>query len=134
MPEWGERVSLVDIGSHSKGAIFRDGEWMRSDEFEASIDSLAREIPVFYFGRFDLRAANFDELSAGEFRIIELNGVTSESTNIYDPKYSLVDAYRILFKQWRIAFEIGAENTMRGSQHATIYDLISLYIKSKRLA
>ena len=134
VPDAGETVSLVDIGSHSKGAIFRDGERLKNDELESSIDSLAGNIPGFYFGRFDLRSASFDEFRAGRFRIIELNGVTSESTNIYDPKHSLADAYRILFAQWKLAFEIGAENGASGSRRSTIAHLISLYIRSKRLA
>lgn len=133
IPGGGETVSLVDIGSHSKGAIFRDGGWLKNEELENAVDSLAREIPGFYFGRFDLRAASHRSLQQGEFRIIELNGVTSESTNIYDPKYSLLDAYRILFAPWRVAFAIGAENAANGSGKSTIADLISLYLKSRRI-
>ena len=45
-------------------------------------------------------------------KILELNGVTSEATHIYDPKFSLLDAYRVLFQQWRIAFEIGQSTTL----------------------
>jgi len=47
-------------------------------------------------------------------KIVELNGVTSEATHIYDPKLSLFGAYRVLFEQWRIAFEIGYLNRTRG--------------------
>ncbi|MGH9801645.1 MAG: hypothetical protein ACRD82_14875, partial [Blastocatellia bacterium] len=35
-------------------------------------------------------------------------------TSIYDPKNSAFVAYRILFRQWRIAFEIGEQNRERG--------------------
>ena len=106
---------------------------MRSKELEAAIDRLSRDIRGFYFGRYDLRAENFAELGAGNFKIIELNGVTSESTNIYDPRYTLIDAYRILFAQWRIAFRIGRANTSAGVQRTSVSDLISLIIRSKRL-
>ena len=47
--------------------------------------------------------------------MLELNGVTSESTNIYDPNNSLLDAYRVLFKQWSIAFEIARQNRSLGA-------------------
>ena len=47
-------------------------------------------------------------------KIVELNGVTSEATHIYDPKLSLFDAYRVLFRQWRIAFELGDLNRRWG--------------------
>lgn len=133
VPSLSEKVALVDIGSHSKGVIFRDGGWMRSRELEAAVDDLSRGIPGFYFGRFDMRAESCSELSSGVFKIIELNGVTSESTNIYDPRYSLLDAYKILFAQWRIAFEIGRENSIAGATPASAGDLISLFVSSKRL-
>lgn len=132
IPSSGEKVALVDIGTHSKGAIFRDGGWMRSEELDLAIDRLSRDIRGFYFGRYDLRAESFAELGAGNFKIIELNGVTSESTNIYDPRYSLIDAYRILFNQWRIAFEIGWKNTSAGAARTSAADLISLIVRSKR--
>lgn len=115
VPERGENIRLVNIGSHSKGAIFRDGGWLRTPVLEQRFEEICRGIEGFYFGRFDIRAASFDDLRAGRnLRIIELNGVTSESTNIYDPRYSLVDAYKILFHQWRLAFAIGKESIASG--------------------
>ena len=48
------------------------------------------------------------------FKIIELNGVTSEATHIYHPGTPLMTAYRVLMRQWRIAFDIGAENRRGG--------------------
>jgi hypothetical protein len=59
------------------------------------------------------------------FKVIELNGVTSEATSIYDPQNSLRNAYKVLFRQWRIAFEIGEENRDRGLQPATFRELIN---------
>lgn len=131
IPAPGEKVALVDIGTHSKGAIFRDGGWLRTRDLENAIDDLGCGISGFFFGRYDLRAESFAELSAANFKIIELNGVTSESTNIYDPQYSLTDAYRILFAQWRIAFEIGRRNATAGERQASVTDLITLYVRSK---
>ncbi len=133
IPRPGEKIALVDIGSHSKGAIFRDGTWIRTSELETPINDLSRGIPGFYFGRYDLSAESFAELSDGNFKIIELNGVTSESTNIYDPRYSLIDSYEILFSQWRIAFDIGLRNSSAGVARASVIDLISLFVSSKRL-
>jgi hypothetical protein len=42
-----------------------------------------------------------------------LNGVASEATNIYDERNSLGSAYRTLFAQWRLIFEIGVSNQRR---------------------
>lgn len=127
VPASGEAVKIVDIGTHSRGAIFLDGESLKTEALENKIDAICRGFDGFYFGRFDIRASSVTDFKNGEnFKIIELNGVTSESTNIYDPRYSLFDAYRILFRQWRIAFEIGAENIKLGASRTSIFDLARL--------
>ena len=48
--------------------------------------------------------------------MIELNGVSSEATNLYDPRGTLRAAYGTLFRQWEIAFRIGASNRARGAR------------------
>ena len=127
-PAKGEQVSLVDIGTHSRGAIFSDGEGLRSPELERTVDAICKGVEGFYFGRFDIRSESFTKMSAGDFKIIELNGVTSESTNIYDLRYSLIDAYRILFAQWKIAFMIGSENVKSGVRPASLRQFARLIL------
>ncbi len=127
VPAAGAAYRLIDIGTHSRGAVFLDGERLRTPALEAAIDDICRRIEGFHFGRFDIRVESFERLRMGQgLRIIELNGVTSESTNIYDPRFSLADAYRVLFRQWRLAFEIGAANIMRGATPATVRELLLL--------
>lgn len=132
VPGLGEEVQIINIGTHSRGAIFADGEHLITARLTDAIDNISRSFTGFYFGRFDIRAKSFDDLKCGEnFKIIELNGVTSESTNIYDKKFSLFDAYRILFRQWKIAFRIGAENQRIGFKPTKISDLIKLILGRK---
>ena len=51
------------------------------------------------------RYSDVEKFRAGQdLFIIELNGVTSEATNLYDPTWSLLRAYQLLFKQWHILF------------------------------
>ena len=129
IPAKGEIIRLIDIGTHSRGAVFREGNWLLTDRLESAIDEICRGIEGFHFGRFDIRASSFEDLKlARGFKIIELNGVTSESTNIYDPRYSIVDAYRILFRQWKLAFEIGAQNRNRGVRPDSIWRLSKLIL------
>jgi len=129
IPEKGDEVQIIDIGTHSRGALFLDGNWMKTDVLENKIDEICRGFEGFYFGRFDIRVKSFEDFSRAEnFKIVELNGVTSEATNIYDPKNSLFEAYKILFKQWKIAFEIGAENRQLGAKPTEIRDLIKLVL------
>ena len=127
VPADGEKIQIIDIGTHSRGAIFLDGDWLKTDALEQKIDEICGGYEGFYFGRFDIRTSSLNDLMSGEnFKIIELNGVTSESTNIYDPKYSLTDAYRILFRQWRVAFEIGSANIRLGEKATGVLELLRL--------
>lgn len=118
VPAVGERVQLVELGTHCRGAIFLDGIDHCTTELERAIDDAARSFEGFHFGRFDVRAPSQDAFRRGEFTIIELNGITSEVTHIYDPRNSLFEAYRALFEQWRLAFEIGQINVDLG--HPTV--------------
>jgi hypothetical protein len=129
VPGEGERVQLVELGTHCRGAIFLDGSWIRTVVLEETFDQISKGFHGFYFGRYDIRTPSIEEFKRGKnFKIVELNGVTSEATHIYDPKTSLLTAYKILFEQWRIAFEIGALNSRRGARQTPIGTLIQLMI------
>ena len=135
VPAAGERVQLVEIGTHCRGAIFLDGSETITPALEEVIDRIAKRFDGFFFGRFDIRVPSRHDLMAGRnIKIIELNGVTSEATHIYDPKLSLFEAYRVLFRQWRVAFEIGDLNRARGIQPASVTDLLDAARQYSRLA
>ena len=126
IPPAGERVQLSELGVHSRGAIFLDGARLKTEALTAALDRFARNIDGFYFGRFDVRSESAETFASGRFHVIELNGVTSEATSIYDPRNSLWTAYRVLFAQWRIAFEIGAANLRRGATATSLTALAGL--------
>jgi membrane protein DedA with SNARE-associated domain len=134
VPAAGERVRLVEIGTHCRGAIFRDGRRFATPELEAAVDRIGRASPGFYFGRFDLRGESHEEIAAGRFRVVELNGVTSEATHIYDRGISLLAAWRTLAGQWRLAFEIGAENRRRGVRPTPARALLAAALRYRRQA
>jgi len=128
-----EQFKVVEIGSHCRGSVFLDSSQNITDELLQSIDKISKKIEGFYFGRYDLRVSSASDLRAGHsFKVLEVNGLTSESTNIYDPKNSVLDAYKVLFKQWRIAFEIGKLNISRGVSAVTLVGLLS-YLKTTYL-
>jgi len=111
----GECLKLVEAGNHCQGAIFLDGGRLYSVQLEKQIDEISQSVPGFFVGRYDVRYASDDTLRAGrDFQIIELNGVSSEATSIYDPANSLWSACRTLFRQWEIIFAIAAENRSLG--------------------
>jgi hypothetical protein len=128
VPAAGDAVSLGDLGTHCRGALFLDGRAALSPEAERAFDEMSRLFEGFYFGRYDVRARSVEDFKAGRFTVIELNGVTSEATHIYDPRVGLVEAYRALFEQWSLAFEIGAANIRRGAATTSIPSLVRLLL------
>lgn len=115
VPAHGEIVTLAIAGNHCQGTLFADGSHMITPELTARIDAIARALPGFFFGRFDIRYSDETRFRRGEdLAILELNGVTSESTNIYDPRRSLLAAYITLTRQWSAAFAIGKANLRAG--------------------
>lgn len=127
VPAAGERVALVQIGNHCRGALFLDGRWVLTPALVAAIDALSRTATGFFFGRYDVRAESVEALQAGRgFKVIELNGATSEATNIYDPRHSIINAWRTLRAQWSLAFEIGETNRALGAKAWSVQELIRM--------
>jgi hypothetical protein len=115
VPACGEAIRLAFAGSHSRGAIFRNGTHLVTAEMEARFDAIAQSLPEFHFGRFDVRFERFADVQAGRgFTIVEANGAGAESTHIWDRGTGLLQAWRDLMRQYRWLFEIGAANRARG--------------------
>lgn len=127
VPAPGERIRLGDVGNHAQGTMFLDGRALWTAALEERVDEIARAVPGFFIGRFDVRYRDVDRFKAGEdLQVIELNGVAAEPTDIYDPKRTLVSAYAALFDQWRRVFEIGRANLERGHDGASARRLLEL--------
>jgi membrane protein DedA with SNARE-associated domain len=130
VPARGEAVRLAIAGNHAQGTTFRDGSHLLTPELEERIDGIARQIPGFFIGRFDIRYGSVDAFKAGHgLAIVELNGATAESTNIYDPSTSIWSAYSTLFRQWRLVFAIGAANIRRGERRSSLSRLGRLVVQ-----
>jgi membrane protein DedA with SNARE-associated domain len=123
----GERFRLAVAGNHAQGTTFRDGRHLITPALEARIDEIARSHRGFYIGRFDIRYRNVDAFTRGhDLAIVELNGVTAESTNIYDPDASLWSAWRTLCRQWSLVFAIGAANRRNGAAVSSLRRMAGL--------
>ena len=134
LPE-GEVLKLVETGNHAQGCIFRDGGYLWSEALEEKIDNISQALPKFYIGRYDIRYANERDLRDGRnFKIVELNGASSEATSIYDARTSLPSAYRVLFRQWRLVFAIGAANRARGCAPDSVRKLWREWRQYSRMA
>lgn len=130
VPPPGRAVPLGLAGNHAQGTLFLDGASLETEALVDRIDDIARRVDGFYIGRFDVRYRDPDRFMAGDdLAIVELNGVTSEATHIYDPSSSLLDAYRTLFRQWDLVFEIGVRNLARGCHASPVSRLLKLSFK-----
>ncbi len=133
VPPAGEPISLAELGTHCRGAVFLDGAELRTPELEKAIDSISKSFEGFFFGRYDIRVPSREDLRGGRnIQILELNGVTSEATDIYDPKNTLFDAYKKLAQQWSLAFEIGHQNRLRGFEPEKIPALLQSILDYRR--
>ncbi len=123
----GERFTLAQLGTHSRGSLFLDAQDIWSEELESAFDKLSQSFDGFYIGRYDVRVDTHQSIKAGtNFKVVELNGVVSEPTHMYDPKHNLVFAYFTMFSLWKKIFAIGAANKKRGSQPSSLKELRQL--------
>jgi membrane protein DedA with SNARE-associated domain len=121
----GESFRLALAGNHCQGTMFRDGGHLLTSELERTVDAIVRPFPGFFVGRFDVRYRNREAFRAGrDLAVVELNGVMSESTNIYDPDGSLLGAYRTLYRQWDLLYRIGHANRQRGHRPTSVPALV----------
>jgi hypothetical protein len=132
VPRFGEKNALVEVSTHCRGALFLDGSSVRSPALTSVIDRISKRFEGFYFGRYDIRTPSLEDFRQGRnFKIVELNGVTSEATHIYQPGNSIWNAYRTLQRQWRIAFEIGAANRNRDVQPSSVRRLVAALLPAR---
>lgn len=116
----GEKINLVPYGNHARGAKFIDGSHWITPKLTETVDEMCLQIPGFYFGRLDVMYNTLQELEQGKnFSIVELNGAASEPTHIYDPKHSLLFAWKELARHITFMYEISVRNHKKGIPYLT---------------
>ena len=94
----GEVRKLSFVGSHTLGTGFTDGSDKVTKEVEEKLFEVFSKTPGFNFGRADIKAKTLEDFQSGNFKLIEVNGIASIPTHIFDPKYSVFKAFKVLFK------------------------------------
>jgi len=131
VPPAGKSIELVSIGNHCLGTMFLDGSHLINEKLTREMDQVSQRIEGFYYGRFDLRCASFDDLYEGRFKVMELNGCGAEPAHIYHPGFSIWDAQKVLFDHWRTIFDIARLNASQGKPYITVKDARVYYRKFK---
>lgn len=132
VPDAGRRVSLGVAGNHCQGTLFTDAAHLITPELTAAIDRIAQAFPGpdgapggLDVGRFDLRYTTDAHLRQGRgFAIVELNGTSSEPTNMYDPSRSLPWMWATLAGLWRDMYALGHRRARAGRPTVSLFELI----------
>lgn len=135
IPKNKEEVELNVIGNHSKGTQFINGNHLINSELENFMNKLNAEIEGWFYGRIDVKYHNYKEFLKGEnFKIIEINGVISEPTHIYDAsKGSYFKALKSIKNHWKLIYIIGKKNKILNKEKYTnLGYLLSLYFNYKK--
>src|SRR3546814_15133943 len=87
-----------------------------------------------HYSRLDVRFRDIAALREGrDFRVIEINGASSEATHIWDRNGTLGELYRTLFFQYRTLFEIGVEQRRQGVKPPRLRDLLRAWRHERTL-
>ncbi|MGB0929927.1 MAG: hypothetical protein ACPGVB_04080 [Chitinophagales bacterium] len=120
IPSKGKKMELSAIGNHSKGAKFLNGNDLIDDELRKVFDQISLQLKGIHFCRYDLKCQSIADLKRGKnFKILEINGVAAEPAHIYDPNYSVLQAYKDLFQQWKVIYEISYYQHRNGVEYMT---------------
>jgi hypothetical protein len=134
VPAKGEVMRLATIGSTRVGGLYEDATALVSPQLSAAIDALARDMPEFHVGRFDLRYESLGTLREGSgFTLMEVNGVGSEAVHAWDPRYSLRQVYAMVFAKQRLIFAVGDAMRRRGHRPIGARHLARLHLRQQRL-
>ena len=134
IPGEGEMVRLAFIGSIRVGGIYRDARHSITPELSECFDEIAKSIPEFYYGRFDIRFRSIESLMAGkDFYIFEINGSGSEPIHAWDPEVPFFRVYKELFKTQKLMFEIAGINRKRGFNPVPVVDFIKAFHTQNKL-
>lgn len=131
----GEKKILEEIGNHNRGTTFLNANHLINDRLVKVFDEATATLKQWYFGRFDLRTESYNEMLKGNFKVVEVNGVNSEPTHIYDPHMSIFMAYRDLFAHWNTIYRISRENRKRGfkpDSAGDVWHIIREHLKEKK--
>jgi hypothetical protein len=125
VPAEGTTIQTLVGASHSRGCIFLDASALVTESLTRRMNEICT-IEGFHFGRLDVRAASLSDFQNGEFRIIEINGATSEMIHVYDSRISLLEGLTILKRQWSLLFEI-AHRCAGRAERIPFFKFLGLY-------
>jgi len=129
----GEKVQLSFIGSHTLGCKFTDESHLITTQLEAAVFEVFQSQPGYNFGRIDIKTESPEAFLRGEFVVIEVNGVASLPTHMFDPKYNLLEAYRIFLQHASLLARIAREHKQVPMEILPIREIIKQVGDSQKM-
>lgn len=102
-----ENLIIEPIGAHNRGAKIKAANHLISPELLQIIEHSLSGLDLYY-GRLDIKYDTWEDLLNGDFKIIEVNTITSEPLSIYDRSISIVKKYKIIYVHLKSMYEISS--------------------------
>jgi len=111
----GERMVINDIGNHSRGTTFLNGNPYIDEKLTETMNTIMSNVRGVYLGRADIKCESLESFKdLSNFKILEFNGVKAEPTHIYDPDYPLLRAMKEILANVNIIHKIAKQNQANG--------------------
>ncbi|WKK65043.1 ATP-grasp domain-containing protein [Lutimonas zeaxanthinifaciens] len=127
----GQEMILSVIGNHSKGTQFINGNHLINNNLKDFMDGICQHIQGWNYGRLDIKYKDYSSLMNGtDFKILEVNGIISEPTHIYDAtdeNASFLNALKSINKHWDIMGKIAVQ--VHNEQNVP-YPSVGAYLKN----
>lgn len=115
-----EEIVLEGIGNHSRGTAFLTGQHLICESMVKGFDAITKSIKGVYFCRYDLRCPSVEDLQHGRnIKIMEINGVGADPAHVFDQSVSIWNKYKVIFRQWKIMYQIARVNHKKGVPYLT---------------
>ena len=123
-----EKIILVPFGSHFRGSKFIDYSHKITPKLIETFNEICLQINGYNFGRMDIKFDNWNNLENGKnISIIETNGGGSEPTHIYDPKHSIIFAWKEITKHIIYLGRIAELNKQNGHKIPSLRDVLRMW-------
>lgn len=132
VPKAGAPFFLSELANRAQGGIFVERPDLVTPALLTAVDTMSKKIKGFFYGRYDVKAVSETLLTAGNFRVIELNALPCGTGRWLDEKHTLLSGYQELLAAWELAFKIGERNRRLGVKPLTMQEFMKAYNRFMR--
>lgn len=129
IPHKGDKVEAGGIGNWDYGAHYLERPELITPEVQKQLTKIMNEVAIFNYARIDFKCKSYMDIVNGDIKILEINGVKGEPVQIYDARYNLWQAYKIIFRHWVIIRQLSLLNIRKGFKCPGVFQGFRILIK-----